>query len=162
LPPGGIKQIVSVASPFSESNTFFSEVFDLCEYDTNNPTRLGDIRMMFVPVHHYVPSYAMAIADNKKLVYSSDSGPCDELTQIASGADLFLCNAGARWGKKEEILWGHMTAHEAGTLAKAAGAKRVILSHLWPTSDRQPVIEEATSAFGKSVEISQICQPYDV
>jgi len=157
-----MKQIVSVAWPFSESNTFFTEVFEVCEYEIDTTINLGQLRIVFAPVHHYVPSYAMAISDKRKLVYSSDSGPCDELTQIASGADLLLCNAGARYGKKEEALWGHMTAHEAGSLAKEAGAKRLMLSHLWPTCDRQAMVEEATSAFASAVLLAQTCQSYDV
>jgi ribonuclease BN (tRNA processing enzyme) len=163
LPPEGTRQLVCVASPFSESNTFFSEVFQVSEYDPNTALRLGELEIRLAPVHHYVSSYAMAITDNRKLAYSSDSGPCDELTQIASGADLFLCNVGAQLGKKkEEAMWGHLTSHEAGTLARAAGVKRLMLSHLWPTCDRDAALMEAKSAFGGPVQLAESSQAYDV
>jgi ribonuclease Z len=55
---------------------------------------------------------------------------------------------------------GHMTARQAGEVAAASGAKRLVLTHLLP---RQPELREvAEQAYGGSVELAREGLSYDL
>ena len=59
-----------------------------------------------------------------------DTSLCDEAIELAAGVDLLLCEA--TYLDSEQHLArprGHMTAREAGWLAREAGVRRVVLSH---------------------------------
>ena len=160
LPPGGMKMINEVVRPFSESEAFFSEVFDISEYDSQRPLRLGNATVEFRPVKHYIPTYGLWISGSKKIAYSSDSGACPELKEIAEAADLLLCTVGRCLGADADHLWGHLLPQEAGQLARDAGVKRLLLTHLWPTCDSSKVSLEASEAMGQAVDVAEVNRTY--
>lgn len=162
LPPGGVETLARVVSPFAESQSFFADVFAMSEYDPKGRLPLEDVAVSFAAVLHYIPSYAIAITGSKKIAYSSDSGPCPGLLEIAASADLFLCNIGACLREGDPSLWGHLTPKQAGTAAREARAKRLVLTHLWPACDRSLSLKEASQAFGGPVELAELSRTYDV
>lgn len=83
------------------------------------------------------------------LAYSGDSGPCDALTELASGADLFLCEADIdrhREGEHEPQV--HLTPEEAGDAARRAGVRELYITHVGPTLTRKAATARAAVAFG--------------
>ncbi len=59
-----------------------------------------------------------------------DTAVCDNAVRLAEGVDLLLCEA--TFLESESFLardYGHLTAREAATIAREAGAKRLVLSH---------------------------------
>src|SRR5439155_1425948 len=83
--------------------------------------------------------------DGHVLAYSADTAPNEELVNLAHGADVLL--AEATW--IEVPSWGdpiHMTASEAGQVARQAGAGRLVITHVWPTNPKDTVEERATEA----------------
>ena len=153
LPPGGNEAMLKVVSAFNTSPTFFSAYFQVEEYNPRAGLRLGDLSVEFASVKHYIDSYAMAICGSKRLVYSADSGLCDELAELAKGADLFLCEATR--GDPGDAEWGHLEAGEVGALARKANVKRLMLTHFWPDHDYSLNIKEAEAGFGKPVEVAK-------
>ena len=160
LPPGGAEILDHVVSPFAESKTFFSEVFTISEFDTDKPSPLGHFTVEFMAVRHYIPAYALSITASSKLAYSSDTGLCSELTQVAKNADMFLCTVGRRLGKEATNLWGHLLPEEAGAIAKNAGAKRLMITHLWPTCDKALCLDKASNTFGAQAEMALVNHTY--
>ena len=110
-----------VVSSFAESTNFSSNVFKMFEYDPDKQLDLGHFVIRFVAVRHYIPTYALSVTGTRRLAYTSDSGLCPELLQVAKGADLLLCNVGRCLGAEIGHLWGHLSPAEAGQLAKEAG-----------------------------------------
>ena len=153
LPPGGKEAMLKVVSAFDNSATFFSAYFQVEEYNPGAVLKWRDLSMEFTSVKHYIDSYAMAICGSKRLVYSADSGLCDELAELAKGADLFLCEA-TREGLGDGE-WGHLEGSEAGALARKANVKRLMLTHFWPDHDYTQNIKGAEDAFGKPVEVAK-------
>ena len=162
LPPGGIEALNQVVSPFAESTSFFSDVFEMFEYDPGKQLKLGHFAIRFAPARHYIPTYALSITGTRKLAYTSDSALCPGLLQVARGADLLLCNVGRCLGAGIEHLWGHLLPEEAGGLAKEAGARRLMITHLWPTCDPASSLEKASRTFGGPVELAEQCRTYDL
>jgi ribonuclease Z len=59
-----------------------------------------------------------------------DTAVCDEAIALADGVDLLLCEA--TFLETESFLardYGHLTAREAATIAREAGARRLVLTH---------------------------------
>jgi ribonuclease BN (tRNA processing enzyme) len=160
VPPGGKKALLKNVSVFDKSPDFFSKYFDVEEYDPKCGIRVGKLSIEFAAVKHYIPAYAMAISGKKRLVYSADSGLCDELAEIAKGADLFLCEA-ARCSR-DDGEWGHILASDAVKLAKSAKVKRLVLTHFWPDHDYSGQLRQAGRAFGGGLEEAGVLREYIV
>ncbi len=86
------------------------------------------------PVAHIDSSLAFRItgSDGRVLVYSGDTDVCESLVELARDADLLLIEASTPDGRKAE---GHLTPSEAGRIASAAGARRILLTHFYPECD---------------------------
>ena len=53
--------------------------------------------------------------------------------------------------------WGdpiHMTASQAGEVAREAGVRRLVITHVWPTNPKDIVEQRAAEAFGGSVTLA--------
>jgi ribonuclease BN (tRNA processing enzyme) len=132
-------------------NAFVSTVVE-----PGQPFETGPFRVATAPMRHPVPTLGMRFqADGASLVYSADTGPNDELVDLAHGCDVLL--AEATW---MELPPGaqpmHMTPQEAGEIGRRAEAGRLVLSHVWPTNPMDRVRELASSAFGGPVTVATV------
>lgn len=70
-----------------------------------------------------------------KVTYCTDTRPVDIISEMAEGADLFICEG--MYGEKEKAKkareYKHMTFIEAANLAKIAGPKEMWLTHYSPS-----------------------------
>ncbi|MGE5580544.1 MAG: MBL fold metallo-hydrolase [Bacillota bacterium] len=108
----------------------------------------GAVSIMFFPDEHAIPCYAVRIEGRGgTIVYSGDSRPCESLVEAARGADLFLCEASATEEDAAFAAAGHLTARQAGEVAKRAGVRRLLLTHLWPLYDENVLLEECRRVF---------------
>ncbi|MDP2729536.1 MAG: MBL fold metallo-hydrolase [Dehalococcoidales bacterium] len=162
LPPGGITALKQVTAPFSESDTFFEDAFDVSEYNPSEQLNLGGLEFQFIPVYHYVSAFGITITNGKKLSYSSDSGPCQGLVEVARDSELFICNTGACLESKKAVSWGHLTPEQSGQIAREAGVKHLLLTHIWSTCSRTSCLEKAAREFGGLIELAEPCHTYEV
>lgn len=153
VPPGGKEALLKSVSAFNDESTFFSEFFRVKEYNPRTILKAGSLKIEFASVKHYIDGYAMAITGSKRMVYSADTGLCDELVELAGGADLFLCEATRC--RPDDSDWGHMAAGEVGALSRKARVKRLMLTHFWPDCDYTQNIRESEAAFGKRIEVAE-------
>ncbi|MFA5076851.1 MAG: ribonuclease Z [Candidatus Micrarchaeia archaeon] len=84
-----------------------------------------------------------------KVVYSGDCVSCKSTINAAKGADLLIHEATFGSGfEKEAIERNHSTAKQAAQLAKEAGAKKLILTHLSGRyKDAKSLLDEAQKIF---------------
>ena len=89
------------------------------------------------------------VQPGKKLVYTGDTLPCAATAKAAKGADLLIhdCTFGSdREAEAKEAK--HSTAAQAAKVAKKAGVKRLLLTHLSGRYlDTAPLLEEAKKIF---------------
>jgi ribonuclease Z len=81
---------------------------------------------------------------SRRIVISGDTRPCEGTTKAALGADILIHEA--TFGDLEQeraIHTRHATAREAAIVARDAGAKRLILTHLSTRYDREPEVLHA-------------------
>jgi ribonuclease BN (tRNA processing enzyme) len=116
---------------------------------------VGDLTCTFARTDHGPETLAVRIdGGGRSLGYSADSGPDWSLGGLGPELDLVVCEA--TFTSKHEGVAGHMSARQAGMQARATGARRIVLTHRWPTVDASAVADEATESFGGVVEQAQI------
>ena len=118
----------------------------------------GSSLTMFPVDHEPIGGGAMGCVierDGARLVYSGDTRPTRRLVEVAHGADVLVHEAGGLDAHAAEIhRQGHSTAGDAGRIAAAAGAGRLILTHLPAEGLTALMLTEARAAFTGAVELA--------
>ncbi|NIM48432.1 MAG: MBL fold metallo-hydrolase [Gemmatimonadales bacterium] len=99
---------------------------------------------------HTEESLAYGIrAGSTRLVYTGDTGPSEELARWAVGCSLLL----AECSLPDELgIELHLTPTQAGALARAAGARHLVLTHFYPVfGDIDPAAVAAREFDGEIV-----------
>ena len=132
-----------------------SDVLDFQVMGAGSSTRLGSLGLTFAVANHPVPTLCVRIDDgNRSLTYSADTGPGGDVAELAVGTDLFLCEATYQGPESEKPWPHHLTAGEAGSLARGSGARRLMITHIWPPLDPSRSVAEAEETFGRSVSLA--------
>lgn len=114
-------------------------------------TQDPNVRVTAAVVHHppITPAFGFRFdTPDRSIVISGDTAPSDALIELAKGADVLVHDAlyepavdkmVARVPNapelKRSILSHHTRAEDAGRIAKQAGVKTLVLSHLVPPDD---------------------------
>ncbi len=103
LPPGGSPSWSGSARSSSRATRWGRTSGARCSRRANtSPEAAGDgalaiggLTVRFAPMAHYIPVWALRIADDagRSLTYSADTGPQAPLAAFAAGSDLLLCEA---------------------------------------------------------------------
>jgi ribonuclease BN (tRNA processing enzyme) len=96
--------------------------------------------------------YRLQSPEGKSMVYSGDTDYCESIVSLAKGAHLLILECSFPDGMKVE---GHLTPSLAGRIAHEAGCHKLVLTHLYPPCDRQPILEQAKKAFAGDVAIAE-------
>ncbi|OLF05049.1 MBL fold metallo-hydrolase [Actinophytocola xinjiangensis] len=111
--------------------------------------RVGPFQVTGLPLPHHVPACGVRlVAGDLVVAYSGDTGPHENLVELGLRADLFVVEATLAGGRTDEHL---LSARQAGRWASAAGARRLMLTHFWPGSDRAAAVEQARETFAGEV-----------
>jgi ribonuclease BN (tRNA processing enzyme) len=152
--PAGVR---IAAQRFSSTET------PLTWHDVTDGDRLdiGGLGFRFSRTDHPTETLAVRVdGEGRSLAYSADTGTAWSLAELGPGIDLALCEATHPLSK--EGTYQHMSAREAGEMAKAAGAKRLLLTHLWPTVDPKQSQSDGELAFGGPTAVAEIHRRYEV
>jgi ribonuclease BN (tRNA processing enzyme) len=91
------------------------------------------------------------------LVYIGDTAKSDRISEFAKGCDLLIHDATFLDGQESvAAVTRHSTARDAGTTAKLAGARRLVLTHLSPgnTGELKRYSAEAATAFNGQIVVA--------
>ncbi len=89
----------------------------------------------------------------QSMAFVMDTGPCDGAIKLAQGADLLVCESTYLESEKAEAAAnGHMTAAQAGQLARQAGVRMLVLTHFSQRyTEFERFLEEAGREFSGGV-----------
>jgi ribonuclease BN (tRNA processing enzyme) len=154
LPPGGRERLQALRRAVSvdAGEDFFEIVFEVREYDPNEPLVVGDVTLRFRRTRHYVEAYAARAERNgASITYSADTAPCDAVVELARGTSIFLCEAGFGLEREEAERRGHCNAEEAGEMAQGASASQLVLTHYPEAFEAEALITAAQRRFSGPV-----------
>jgi len=113
--------------------------------------QIGELEFAFTEMTHPVQSFGMSIkSGEKRLVYTGDTSLNPRVEELARGADFFFGDTGLLHADKGPKAV-HLTAREIGEIAKAAGVKKLMVTHFWPGYREEDVVREARSVFPETI-----------
>lgn len=118
-------------------------------YDADSTLDLGPLHLTFLETQHPVPAFAVRIEEKttgKVLVNTSDTRAFAGLAPFAKNADWLMADTNFL-ADKPKPRW-HMTAPEAGQLAKDANVHNLLLTHLPQTIDLSVLLQQAKEVAG--------------
>ena len=117
---------------------------------------IGGAKVSFIEVEHSkdVKTFATKIQKGGQcIVYSGDISYIDapKLARFAQNADILLCESSLLCEHGFPQICNHLTARQAGTIARQSGAKALVLTHFWPEEAREKYKAEAQLEFGNVI-----------
>ncbi len=148
--------LIADISHESVAPTFqMSEITDGCE------VLVGGLRIRCSRTDHPPETLAFCVDDGEHtLAYSADTGPGWSFAEFGAPVDLAICEATFREGSQAAVdvadspVGIHLTALQAGAIARSSGARSLLLTHLLPGADREAARAEAESAYGGPVGVA--------
>jgi ribonuclease BN (tRNA processing enzyme) len=132
--PEGFRQFLTLLKqPFGNWLDLPGDLMRIEELHTAGRDRrvFDAFTVVSAPLSHTPHSLGLRIEDKAgtSIVYSGDTGYCDEIVELAKGTDLLMLEASFPDG--EEIT-GHLTPSLAGRIAARSGIKKLLLTHFYP------------------------------
>jgi ribonuclease BN (tRNA processing enzyme) len=157
LPPDGEQLLRKMADAFDSESCvdYLGDVYEISAYDPTRALHLGDATLTFAPTAHYIPTFAVRYqADGASLTFSADTALEPRVCELGRATDLFLCEATLLPGVHETNGRGHLSAREAGAMAREADARRLILTHYGSETSDAELISEARATFNGEITVA--------
>ncbi|MBN2247605.1 MAG: MBL fold metallo-hydrolase [Coriobacteriia bacterium] len=151
LPPGLFDRMEALLG--ERGGHELREAFRVHEVEPGVRIDVGDLSIVPHAVDHAQSACAFVVTrGDARLCYTGDTQLGDAVRAAARGAGTLLADATL----PEEYAGRapHMTPAEAGELARDAGAHTLLLTHLWPTVDRDRALVDARERFGGRVIVA--------
>ncbi|MBO8143893.1 MAG: ribonuclease Z [Thermodesulfobacterium sp.] len=95
---------------------------------------IGPFTAYTSPVKHNPESLAIRLEyKTKSLVYSGDTGYCEELVELAEKADLLIVECA---NSKDLYVEHHLSPEDIALISERAKVRQIIFSHFYPHSER--------------------------
>ncbi len=136
---------------FSASESGFANAFETRIAD--GTTSIGGIDISFTPANHSVPAVVSRLSgEHRSLAYTGDTGVGGGWEESVRGVDLLLSEASLQG---DEPAWQfHLTAADAGRIARRMEVGRLVLTHIPPHLDSTRSIEQAEATFDRPVALA--------
>lgn len=150
-PEGARDFILQILPPGSASS--FDATYSFKPLRHRGFFEVGNIRCQSIEVRHVLKSFGLRVSSNRSVVsYSSDTGFDENLYEIASESDVFICESTTRQ-EREGLL--HLTPAQAGMIASKAGARKLVLTHIWPDFDRFEFQQMAAAQYDGPIVLAE-------
>jgi ribonuclease BN (tRNA processing enzyme) len=164
VPQGGRDVFRRVVGTWGNED-LIENAFDLREYEPGDEIDIGPLRVRFASVPHFLPTNAVEVSSKHngagRLTYGADCRPNDALVEFARGTDLLLIEATLPRPERTGVR-GHLTPGEAGEHGRAAGARRLVITHVSDELGERWAREEAERTYGGPVEVAREGAVYEV
>lgn len=129
---GGKLDVIAPKTPADTREVLLNaRCFSVTDAMDGTEYSVGPFTVKLTRAEHPVETYSVRVTDGESvLFYTGDTGVFPELQQNASGADTVLADT-CFWDSREGRRNFHLTIPEAAALAKEAGARQLICSHLF-------------------------------
>jgi ribonuclease BN (tRNA processing enzyme) len=149
--PGVAERLLSLGGDEDD----LRQSFAVQEAEPGREFDVGPFRVQARAMAHWVPAFGYRISvDGSSLAYSGDTGPNDELIELGRGTDVLVLENSWLEGQQAGRPPYHLTARQAGEHAARSGTDHLVLSHFWPTNDRERSREQAAPEFDGAITLA--------
>jgi ribonuclease BN (tRNA processing enzyme) len=129
--------------------TLLSELPQRCP----SPIELAGCRLSWAQVEHRRESIAYRLdAEGGAFVYTGDTEYSRSLVGLARGADTLLIECSF---PDETPVPGHLTPSGVARIAREAGVRRVVLTHIYPAADELDLVTEVERGFEGEILVAE-------
>jgi ribonuclease BN (tRNA processing enzyme) len=149
--PGALDAVLALDRP-----GMLDAAYTLREFAAGDAFAIGPFAAVTRPLPHWVPNAGLRItAGDRTLAYTGDSGPSTEVVELARDADLLLAEATHLEPVADDVRAFLASPRVAGRQARQAGVRRLLLTHLWPGTDRSAALAEAAGEYPGEIGIAE-------
>jgi ribonuclease BN (tRNA processing enzyme) len=126
---------------------------NLCEMETDCLDFEG-FRLMTRPMKHSGLSigYRVETEDGQSITISGDTDYCPNIVALAKESHLLVLECSFPNQYKAD---GHLTPALAGQIAKAAGCRKLLLTHFYPICDQYDIVAECRASYDGEIILAQ-------
>lgn len=137
--------------------------FEFHAVEDGDGVEIGGVALTFRSTDHSVPTVGTVFdAGGRVLAFSADTGVEGSWVEIADQADLFLCEATYQGDPADHDYTQHLTAGQAGQIAREQRARRLMLTHVPAHLDAAASVIEAENSFDRPVALAVPGTVHDV
>ncbi len=142
-PAGALDAVLALDQPQTLAGSYQVRTVDAGEsFD------IGPFRAHTRLLPHWRPNLGLRLtAAGKALAYTGDTGPSEEVIKLAQDADLLIAEATHLDPVPRDARPYLSSASVAARQAAAAGAGRLLLTHLWPGTSHAAALAEAAAEY---------------
>lgn len=144
--PNALDAVLSLDRP-----GMLDDAYLLTEIKVGGRLTLGSFTAQTKLLPHWTPNAAVRLetSDGRSLAYTGDGGPSPAVIELARDVDVLLAEATYVDEVPADERAYLTSARQAGAQAAAAGANRLLLTHLWPGTDRSRSVVAAAASHGR-------------
>lgn len=129
--------------------------FEFTPVWTGDDVDIGELTVSFTEMSHSVPTVGSRWdGEGRTLFFTGDTGPDGEWVELAKGVDLLLSEASYQEATKDADYPHHLSAAEAGSIARRLGVGELALTHIPPYLDPSVSVAEAEREFDRPVVLA--------
>jgi ribonuclease BN (tRNA processing enzyme) len=122
-------------------------------HECSTPLDLAGCRLSWAPAVHRPESIAYRLeADGKAFVYTGDTEYSESVVELARGAHTMLIECSF---PDEAPVPGHLTPSSVARVASESGVGRVVLTHLYPAVDDEPLASTVARGYDGEVVVAE-------
>jgi len=122
-------------------------------HECQSPIDLAGCRLSWAPAEHRRESIAFRLdTEGGAFIYTGDTEYSESVVELARGADTLLIECSF---PDEAPVPGHLTPSGVARIASEAGAKRVVLTHIYPAADRLDLVSEVNRGFDGEILVAE-------
>src|SRR5918997_5172890 len=119
----------------------------------DSPLELAGCRLTWAPAAHRPESIAYRLdGESGSFVCTGDTEYSPSVVELARGADTLLIESSF---PDEAPVPGHLTPSDTARIASEAGARRVILTHIYPAANDLDLVSKIGRGYGGEVIIAE-------
>jgi ribonuclease BN (tRNA processing enzyme) len=129
--------------------------YELHEVSDGEAFDVGPFRLTVRDLPHMVPNLGVRItAGGTALAYTGDCGPSPAIADLAADVDLLIANATFPDAVPQPRTPYLSSARQAGTYARTARAKALLLTHLWPGIAQADIVDAARDEYDGPAQVA--------
>ena len=148
--PGALDAVLSLDRPGMLAGAIDQQVIR-----PEQTLQIGPFRVATRLLPHWLPNVGVRIdAAGSALAYTGDSGSVPQIAELAADASLLLAEATYLDQVPEDSARYLSSARAAGSWATRAAVGMLLLTHLWPGSDRDAATAIARESYAGELSVA--------